>query len=143
MSSKKSTIDKKFAERLVELIDERLRISRTKFAKNVNITSGYLSMITTGKRGPSADLLAGIFLNYSEHFEWLLTGNEKRKNKKIKNSICQEIDDWINHLTINDPNRPTWFKTQFEDSFPMFKEWRKRKEEENSQVTDLAGSKVA
>lgn len=33
-------------------------------------------MILNGKRGPSADLIAGIYLHYSDHMTWLLTGEE-------------------------------------------------------------------
>ncbi len=76
MSIKKLTEDNNFPKRLSFLIKKRLGITQASFCKNIGITTGYLSMIISGKRGPSADLIAGIYLNYSEHMTWLLTGKE-------------------------------------------------------------------
>ena len=36
-------------------------------------------MILSGKRGPSADLMAIIVMNYSEHVHWLLTGKNEEE----------------------------------------------------------------
>jgi len=40
-------------------------------------------MILNEKVGPSAELIAGIFLNYNEHLHYLLTGEEDLKEIKI------------------------------------------------------------
>ncbi len=33
-------------------------------------------MILSGKRGPSADLIAGLYIHYREYMDWLITGTE-------------------------------------------------------------------
>ncbi|WP_051283880.1 helix-turn-helix transcriptional regulator [Desulforegula conservatrix] len=63
-----------FSERLRTLIKERLNISQTEFCEKLGLTPGYLSMIIKGKRGPSADLISGVYLHYRDHFHWLITG---------------------------------------------------------------------
>ena len=72
MSNKNSTIDNLFSKRLRCLIEDKLKIKQIEFAKLIGITPGYLSMVVTGKRGPSAELIAGIYIHYSEHLNWLL-----------------------------------------------------------------------
>ncbi len=77
MSRKKLTIDKLFSDRLRILIKEKLDISQVEFCNKIGITEGYLSMMLSGKRGASAEVIAGLFLNYREYLEWLLTGRKK------------------------------------------------------------------
>lgn len=76
MSSKKIIILNIFSERLNELIKIRLHISQKAFAKNIGITANYLSMVLNGKSGPSADMIAGIYIHYNGYLNWLLTGNQ-------------------------------------------------------------------
>ena len=76
MSSKKIIILNLFSKRLKELIDLRLKITQKAFADQIGIAENYLSMVLNEKSGPSADMLAGLFLHHSEHLEWLLTGKE-------------------------------------------------------------------
>lgn len=73
MSRKKLTIDIQFSARLTDLINA-LAISQTTFAQTIGISQSYLNMVIKGKRGPSAELIAGIFIHYREYLEWLLTG---------------------------------------------------------------------
>jgi len=80
---KKLTKDSEFPNRLRALIIDRLNITQAAFCKKHGITTGYLSMILSGKRGPSADLIAEIYINYSEHLDWLLTGKEKGPQQQL------------------------------------------------------------
>ena len=83
MSSKKITIDKYFHKRLKAWIDKEPEITYDNFCKKVGISHGYLSMILSGKRGPSAELIAGIFINYRNKLHYLLTGEDNSKEIKI------------------------------------------------------------
>ena len=83
MSSKKVTIDKLFFKRLKTFIENDLKITKQEFSTKVGISHGYLSMILSGKRGPSAELIAGIFINYRNKLHYLLTGEDNSKEIKI------------------------------------------------------------
>ena len=52
-------------------------------------------MILSEKRGPSADLIANIYLHYSEHIYWLLTGKDEfpagRPDKSGSNSAHPDV----------------------------------------------------
>jgi len=85
LSTKKN---EEFAARLKVLIEERLSIKQCAFAQSVGISESYLSQILKGK-GPSAGLISGIFLNYSEHLYWLLTGKEPTDDGKIAEVMKQ------------------------------------------------------
>jgi len=74
MSSKKLTIENNFPERLKVLIKERLNITQTAFCIKIGISQGYLSMVLSGERGPSAELIAGLYYHYSKYLHWILTG---------------------------------------------------------------------
>ncbi|MFA5261643.1 MAG: XRE family transcriptional regulator [Candidatus Omnitrophota bacterium] len=78
MSRKIFTTDKIISERLKILIEDRLKMTQAKFSREVGISQGYLSMILSGKRGPSAELIAGIYLNYRKYLSWILTGDDQQ-----------------------------------------------------------------
>jgi transcriptional regulator with XRE-family HTH domain len=83
--------------RLRKLIKEKLKITQTDFCKEVGITTGYLSMILSGKRGLSADALINIYVNYHEYFDWLITGEDtdldiKLTKTEVLNSIEKQIE---------------------------------------------------
>ncbi len=93
MSRKKLTIDKLFNSRLKELIDNRLKISQSEFANKIGISQGYLSMVLSKRRGPSSELIAGLFLNYSNYLPWLLTGED----------VEILVDSKVHKPTFDDP----------------------------------------
>lgn len=80
---KKLTKDSDFSDRFRSLIKDRLKTTQASFCKKHGITSGYLSMILSGKRGPSADLIATIYIHYREHMTWLLTGKEETASRSL------------------------------------------------------------
>ena len=71
-----------FSDRLRILIEKRLSIKHKEFAKTVGISPGYLSQVLSGK-GPSAALISGVYLYYSEHICWLLTGKDPSDDARI------------------------------------------------------------
>jgi len=84
MSSEKSNILNLSSKRLKELIKFRLKITQKSFAKNIGIEESFLSMVINGNSNPSADMIIGIYLNYREHFDWLLTGESNVTAEEIK-----------------------------------------------------------
>lgn len=80
--------------------------------------------------------------------EWILTGEGPRSLRTLKEDsysvpILQEIDEWLSGLIVNQPERRHWFSVEFEDRFPMFREWKKRKEEEQSKGDSHAQGNIA
>ena len=101
-------------------------------------------MLVTGKRRPSADLIAGIFVHYREHLDWLL--NTERKFEEVDREfhlpIIKEVDEWIKEEIQNDPKRADWFEVQLKDAFPTFKEWKQRKDEKEGNSSEFPNSKA-
>jgi hypothetical protein len=95
MSRKKTSIDANFSIRLKDLIENKLQIKRTEFIKNVGISQGYLGMVLLGKRGPSAELIAGLFSHYRGYLHWILTGEGETiefLNKSLPEGIPRVSD---------------------------------------------------
>ncbi|WP_051309882.1 helix-turn-helix domain-containing protein [Desulfogranum japonicum] len=142
MSSEKTTIDKNFNDRLKILIKQKLNITQKEFANNIGISSGYLSMVTTGKRGPSAEMMIGIYVNYREYFDWLIGHKPKNTIQNMK-PIIQEINEWYTELISKNTKRIDWFELEFEDTFPMYKQWKIGKDYEKSKDSEIQASKIA
>ena len=83
MSRKKLNRFNNFSKRLNQLLKKTLKITQKEFCDKVGISEAYLSMILNKKVGPSAELIAGIFLNYNEYLHCLLTGEDNSKEIKI------------------------------------------------------------
>lgn len=82
-SRKKFTIDTLFNERLKFFLI-KLNIKRKLFCESIGISTGYLTMILNGQRGPSAELIAGLFIHYGDYLDWLLTGkNDPFTNENL------------------------------------------------------------
>ena len=156
MSSRKTTIDGKFHERLREVIEKKLGVTQGEFAKKIGITTGYVSMVVTGKRGPSAEMIAGIFVNYSEHLPWLLNqpradreklekGREKSgRAEKIRNfEILNQAEEWLTIEVGKNPKNEIWFEVEFEKTFEEFKKWKEEKEESDAKEAYASTRKVA
>ncbi len=109
---KKLSKDKNFKNRLRSLLEEKLNIKQVEFCKKLDITQGYLSMILAGSRGPSADLIAGLYIHYSEYMDWIITGSKiKKENEDIPISTPfkdqPRADRIINNLARLEHSDPT------------------------------------
>ncbi|WP_027360143.1 helix-turn-helix domain-containing protein [Desulforegula conservatrix] len=90
-SVSKISEDNLFPERLAILIKEKARVSQAEFCKKTGITTSYLSMILSGKRGPSADLISGVYIHYREFFDWLISGVDSDESMDLcADPIVQE-----------------------------------------------------
>lgn len=98
MSRKNLSLDNSFSERLRVLIKEKLNISQVKFSNKIGISDGYLSMVLANKRGPSSEMIVGIFLNYREYMHWLITGEDENiesVNRSIDIDILRQIIEGV------------------------------------------------
>lgn len=51
------------------------------FSNKIGISQSYLSAILKGKRGASAELIAGLYIHYRKYLSWLLTGESEATSK--------------------------------------------------------------
>jgi len=73
--------------------------------------------------------------------DWLLTGEgEKEAEKK---DFLSEVQEWIDESCRTNADMKIWFKVQFENKFPEFVEWKKRKDERLEQHNITRNSKIA
>lgn len=84
MSRKNITIEKSFSIRLKTLLEDHLGITQAAFSNKVGISQGYLSMVLKGKRGASAELIAGLYIHYSNYLNWLLIGEGEMIKSDVK-----------------------------------------------------------
>ena len=111
MSSKKFIILNLFSKRLKELIELRLKITQKAFADRIGVTESYLSMVLNENSGPSADMIAGLYLHCNEYLTWLMTGIEAQEPSRViaefqtayggeghKCKFCGDMSDEIKDL---------------------------------------------
>ena len=152
VSSNKLNIDDRFPERLREFIKNKLKLTQGEFAKKIGITAGYLSMVITGKSGPSAELIAGLCIHYNDFMGRLLNGAEiEHPKKQVEFSysksrnivILNEIEEWLTEEIQKNPGRETWFELEMIDNFESFKKWKRKRDEAIDSRENFPSSKVA
>jgi hypothetical protein len=111
--------------------------TQTELAKAVGVKQASVSGRKANNVWPE-EWAVRIALKYSLLTEWLLTGNgpkrleETQRKAKYEFQILNDLENWLNELVIGEPYRKEWFRGAIEDSFPMFREWKKRREKEES-----------
>lgn len=85
----------------------------------------------------------GFFVSqeFGLNTDWLLTGEGEKETEK--KDFLAEIQDWLNETSRTNPDIKIWFKVQFENKFPEFLEWKKRKDERKQQHNIAEKSKIA
>jgi len=75
--------------------------------------------------------------------EWILTGEEEKIPKTTIDYLgfYEELEQWARET--GGSKNTAWLKSQIESFFPMFKEWRKRREEGEENKSGFPSSKVA
>jgi hypothetical protein len=89
-----------------------------------------------------------IAQEYGTSTDWLMTGTEGTTPKndrtaELEFDILKDLDIWLKELVVGEPYRKEWFRASIEDSFPMFREWKKRREKEESRSDIDPQSNVA
>ena len=82
-------------ERIVE-IRKDINYSQEQFAKRLNLTKNYISLIETGKRVPSDRTISDICREFFVNEQWLRTGiGEKYTSHTIEDDIAKFVADII------------------------------------------------
>ncbi|SHH37507.1 helix-turn-helix domain-containing protein [Desulfofustis glycolicus] len=131
-------------ERLVEATDIRFNKD---LAEIVDVTPQYVSQ----KRRKNEFPFGWAYLvaqKYNLLTEWIITGKppkniEGKKKDSLHFQILNDLDEWLQELVVGEPYRKEWFRASIEDSFPMFREWKKRKENEEGRSDIDPQSNVA
>lgn len=84
-----------------------------------------------------------IARKYELTTEWILTGEESIRLEEINQDFkfYEELEQWARET--GGSSNIGWLKNQIENFFPMFKEWKKRKENGGNDKPDKLSSKVA
>jgi len=140
MSTEKyRTSDNEIGERLLAYRKSKGK-NGTDFAAIIGISQGSLSDIERGKTKPSAKALIGLIQKTDIDIRWLLTG-ETEQIIKNQNLFYEELEQWAKET--GGSKNTAWLKNQIESFFPMFKEWRKRRDEGEENKSGFPSSKVA
>ncbi len=74
--------------------------------------------------------------------EWILTGEgPKQLGDEKSNNYFSDLETWAKETGKSE--NIDWMKNQIDQTFPMFKEWRNRREETKRQDSKIPASKVA
>lgn len=67
--------------------------------------------------------------HYGLSTDWLMTGKETEKKEREveKKSFLKTVEEWLQQISEEEPGRAMWFEYKFQDDFPQFVEWEKRK----------------
>lgn len=75
--------------------------------------------------------------------EWIMTGEGPKTLEEFINEISfyVELEQWAKET--GGSQNTAWLKSQIESFFPMFKEWKKRRDEREENKSGFPSSKVA
>jgi transcriptional regulator with XRE-family HTH domain len=116
-------------------------------ASLVGITQSYVSKMKNENVFPP-EWAYFISKKFNLSMDWILTGDCRDQfNSRIDDhfdfNILKEINTWLKSLVVQEPQRVDWFAISFQDCFPMFREWKKRKEKEEGRDNIDPQSNVA
>lgn len=114
----------------------------TELAEITGITQSGLSK-AKGKDNFSASWAYAVGRKYGLLTEWIMTGEGPKRLEEIKDmlSFYEELEQWARET--GGAKNTAWLKSQIESFFPMFKEWRKRREKGGEDKSGFPSSKVA
>ena len=84
-------------EERIRQLRKYLGLSQSQFAKGINKTSGFISLIETGRCGMSADTVSSLSEVYGVSEEWLLTGQGEmfEPGRELPKAELQQIGQRI------------------------------------------------
>jgi transcriptional regulator with XRE-family HTH domain len=145
MSSEENLLPNNFGSRLKKYrLDKGL--TGNKLAEIIGISQGSLSEIENGKREPSGKVFYGLAKNTDIDIKWLITGENTDEGPKRPESvpnnrkfdILDEVEEWLSEEVRRNPKKGIWFEVEMQESFSSFKEWkRKRDQQESGEYTDV------
>jgi len=139
MSSEKInvTLIEKVIERAYELTGTK---NNAQLAEKIGISSGAFN--NRKKRGTIHELIFDWAVKNNYDLNYLFYG-EKTKKGDIGDKTLLEIQEWLNESGRGNNDMKIWFKVQFDNKFPEFVEWKKRKDERQEQHNITEKSKIA
>ena len=79
---------------------------------------------------------------YNLSTDWIMTGQgPKRLNSETENNYFSDLETWVKETGESDNIK--WVTNQIDELLPMFKKWRKRKEEGEGKDSEIPASKIA
>lgn len=87
-------------ERIIKIIDE-LGITKTEFAKRLNVSQPFVSQICTGNSNPSDRTISDICRVFRVNETWLKTGEGEMFARSNRNN---EISDFLGDILSGDPD---------------------------------------
>lgn len=137
-----------------EVWDRLIEVTDIKYLKDLALIVGVSQQFISMRRKENLFPYAWAYPVAKKYLlltEWVLTGKGPRKLSDIQCNtdtaypILSEIEQWLNELSQKNPdrNRNEWFTIQMEDKHPDFLEWKKRREQEESEGDNVPSKKVA
>ena len=74
---------------------------------------------------------------YQLSLDWILDGtgpkriNQVTDTREPSKEYILELEEWLVEITEDDPRKQYWFECTIEESFPGFKQWRRKKAKTN------------
>ena len=120
-------------------------------AENIDVSHGSLSNIENNKTKPSAETLANLVCYTDIDIGWLLTGQHSKVQQSQKENVPKyynvalltELEEWLLNLIKEEPFREDWFTGVIIDTFKDFKEWKKKRDCEQSEDCTFGASQNA
>ena len=80
--------------------------------------------------------------------EWIMTGKgpkrfEEQKENSVNYPILYEIGEWLDGEVKKNPKQEIWFEVEFEKKFQEFREWKRKRDQQESSGNSFPSSKVA
>lgn len=125
---------------LDEIVKRLLKVKGLSQGKEAAVLLGISAadLSNRKKRGTLLPLLVEWGLKEKVDMHWFITGEKMRP---LKDAFYEELEEWARET--GGSKNTAWLKNQIESFFPMFKEWRKRREEGEENKSGFPSSKVA
>lgn len=133
------------SERLSILVDEKSKGNSKAFAEKAGIKQATFHNYLKKGRLPTADTLNNICNTYGVNLNWLIAGignkylTDQVQEKKVHSDCFQEVaelQEWLTEISKEDPDRRVWFKMELKDNFPLFKEWLKKRDQTDTEISN-------
>lgn len=114
----------------------------TELAEITGITQSGLSKAKS-RNEFSASWAYAVGKKYGLLTEWIMTGKGPKRIEDALDRLIfyEELEQWARET--GGSKNTSWLKSQIENFFPMFKEWRKRREEGDKIKSEFPSSRVA
>lgn len=122
-----------------ERVKEKTDLNKlNQLAKTLNVSQQFVSKKKRENVFP-VEWAYKIAQKYDLSTDWILNGG--KTENKAKDDFFLQLEKWGKETSGSEDIQ--WIKNQIDQTFPMFKEWRIRKEEEESNTSMFPDEKIA